>query len=172
MPDMVLHETFKQIEGQYQTCFAGNAMETFLKSCEMSKDEDSLNMEDDIILTENFLAKAMEQINMTPAMFISFFTLKNSIEKTSMVAGRTFCMHQCVYQPAWLNKGVLEYYPTWKETKRGKENPTGNDLLVADYLASKSMNYILYQPSLVQHMIMKSRINPKRSTKRQSKTFK
>ncbi len=73
MPDMVLHETFKQIEGQYQTCFAGNAMETFLKSCEMSKDEDSLNMEDDIILTENFLAKVMEQVNMTPAMFISFF---------------------------------------------------------------------------------------------------
>lgn len=172
MPDMVLHESFKQIEGQYETCFAGNAMETFLKSCEMSQDNDCLNIEDDVILTDNFLEKVKEQVALAPAIVIQFFTLKKSITKTTMISAKTFCMNQCVYQPAWLNKALLSYYPIWKETERGKKNPTAYDFLIGDYLASKGMYYIISQPSLVQHMEMKSRINPKRSTKRQSKTFK
>ena len=50
MPDMVLDKSFEQIEGMYETCFNGKAMETFLKSIEMSQNEDCLNLEDDIIL--------------------------------------------------------------------------------------------------------------------------
>lgn len=172
MPDKVLDESFKQIEGMYKTCYAGDATQTYLKSCEMGLGDDSLNMEDDIILTSNFLEKVMEVINKTPGKVITFFTLKQSIKETTEMPGKTFCMMQCVYQPAWFNKGILEYYPLWKETEKGKQPGHAIDYMAADFMAEKRVTYILHQPSLVQHQELKSRIDPRRSSKRQSKTFK
>ena len=67
---------------------------------------------------------------------------------------------------------LIKYYPIWKESKRGIENPTGYDYMMGDLLGMIGENYILSYPCLVQHMEMKSRINPKRSSKRQTKNFK
>lgn len=171
MPDMVLNESFNQISGLYETCFNGNAMETFMKSVEMSKDDNCLNMEDDIILCSNFLQEAKKYIDEHPNKVISFFTLKN-VNDTTWMNGRTFCMNQCVYMPKWFNKLLIPYYQKWKNTKRGLENPTGYDYMMADLLSELKENYLLVVPCLVQHMEMKSRINPRRSSKRQTKKFK
>ena len=171
MPDMILDKSFDQLEGKYETCFNGNAMETFMKSVEMSKDEDCLNMEDDIILCENFLEEVKKVIAEHPNQVISFFTLKD-VKETTEMNGRSFCMNQCVYMPKWFNRGLLKYYPYWKNTKRGVDNPTGYDYMMGDMLAMLNQKYILSIPCLVQHMEMKSRINPRRSSKRQTKHFK
>ena len=168
---MVLDKSFNQLSGQYQVCFAGNAMETFMKSVEMSQDDDCLNLEDDIILCDNFLERVNKVIARHPDKAITFFTLKNRPMGENIEKGGNFCMAQCVYMPKWLNVALKKYVDIWLMSKRGKENPTGNDYMVADLLASLKKSYILYQPSLVQHMDMKSRIDPRRSTKRQSKTF-
>lgn len=171
MPQMVLDKSFEQIEGKYETCYAGNAMETFMKSIEMSKDSDCLNLEDDIVLCDNFLKKVEAVINRHPNKVITFFTLKNRPMGENIESGRTFCMNQCVYMPKWFNQMLLKYQPIWMLSERGKANPTGYDYLMGDLLSQIGQTYILYQPSLVQHMEMKSRITPTRSTKRQSKTF-
>ena len=171
MPEMVLDKSFEQLNDNYETCFAGNAMETFMKSVEMSQDDDCLNMEDDIILCDNFLEKVNKIIARHPDKMITFFTLKNRPMGENIEDGRNFCMAQCVYMPKWLNVALKKYASIWLISKRGKENPTGNDYMVADLLSSIKQTYILYQPSLVQHMEMKSRIDPKRSSKRQAKTF-
>lgn len=171
MPDMVLDKSFKQIEGMYETCYNGNAMETFLKSLEMSQDDDCLNLEDDIILCDDFIDEITKVISKHPKSVITFFTLKD-VKETTAMAGRTFCMNQCVYMPKWFNKILLDYYPKWKHTERGKANPTGYDYMMGDLLSILGEKYILSVPCLVQHMEMKSRINPKRSSKRQTKNFK
>ena len=171
MPDMVLDKSFEQIEGMYETCFNGKAMETFMKSIEMSQNEDCLNLEDDIILCDDFMNEVNKVVTKYPDKVISFFTLKD-VKKTTEMSGRTFCMNQCVYMPKWFNKILLDYYPRWKQTERGKANPTGYDYMMGDLLSLLGVKYILSVPCLVQHMEMKSRINPKRSSKRQTKNFK
>ena len=171
MPDMVLNNSFNQIEGIYETCFNGNAMETFMKSIDMSQDEDCLNLEDDIILCDNFIDEINRAVKAFPNKVITFFTLKN-VKETSQMAGKTFCMNQCVYMPKWFNRLLKKYYPKWIRTERGKANPTGYDYMMGDLLSMLGEKYVLYVPCLVQHMEMKSRINPKRSSKRQTKMFK
>lgn len=171
MPEMVLDKSFEQIEGQYETCFNGNAMETFIKSIEMSKDSDCLNLEDDIILCDNFLEEVNEVVKKYPNKVISFFTLKNTNETKAML-GNTFCMNQCVYMPKWFNSILLKFYKHWLKTERGRKNPTGYDYMMGDLLSLLGEKYILSVPCLVQHIEMKSRINPKRSSKRQTKNFK
>lgn len=171
MPQMVLDKSFDQLNGNFEICFAGNAMETFMKSVEMSQNDDCLNLEDDVILCKDFLKEVKKAIDKNPCKVITFFTLKN-VNETKEMNGRTFCMNQCVYMPKWFNELLLKYYPYWIKTKRGIENQTGYDYMMADLLSIIKENYILYQPSLVQHREMKSRINPKRSTKRQTKNFK
>lgn len=168
MPNMVLDKSFEQLNGLYETCYNGNAMETFLKSL---VEDDVLNMEDDIILCSNFLEEVNKWISKYPYKVITFFTLKD-ISKSQEMIGRTFCMAQCVYIPKWFNKCLIKYYDYWKKTKKGIENPTGLDYMVADMMTLMNEKYILVSPCLVQHMEMKSRINPRRSTKRQAKYFK
>jgi len=171
MPQMVLDKSFEQLNGKYEICFNGNAMETFMKSIEMSENDDCLNLEDDIVLCDNFLEKVNEVIAQYPDKIISFFTLKKRPMGINIERGKTFCMNQCVYIPKKRNKALLKYQPVWMKSKRGIENPTGYDYLMGDLMDLLNETYVLYQPSLVQHMEMKSRINPKRSSKRQSKTF-
>lgn len=171
MPDMVLDKSFNQLNGDYETCFAGNAMETFMKSVKLSENDNCLNMEDDIILCNDFLKKVQAVIDKYPNKVISFFTLKNRPNGENFEKGRTFCMNQCVYMPAWFNKMLLEYYPIWLQTEKGKQPGYAYDYMMGDLLSLIDEDYILYQPSLVQHLEMKSRIDKKRSSKRQSKTF-
>lgn len=171
MPNMVLDKSFEQLNGNYEVCYSGNAMQTFMKSIEMSKNDDCLNMEDDIILCDNFLEEVNKAIAKHPNKLITFFTLKN-VDETKEMDGRTFCMNQCVYMPKWFNKMLLKYSDIWMNTKRGKENPTGYDYMMADMMSKLKEKYIISIPCLVQHMDMKSRINPRRSSKRQTKHFK
>ena len=171
MPDMVLDHSFDQLGRLCETCYGGNAMQTFMKSIKMSQDDDCLNMEDDIILCDNFLEEVNKVIEKYPNRLITFFTLKN-VDETKEMDGRTFCMNQCVYMPKWFNQMLLSYSDIWLNTKRGKENPTGYDYMMADMMSKLKEKYIIAIPCLVQHMEMKSRINPKRSSKRQTKCFK
>lgn len=171
MPNMVLDKSFDQLNSNYETCYGGNAMQTFMKSVEMSQDDDCLNMEDDIILCDGFLEEANKVIEKYPKRLITFFTLKN-VEETKEMNGRTFCMNQCVYMPKWFNQALLSYGDLWMSTKRGRDNPTGYDYMMADMMSKLGEKYIISVPCLVQHMEMKSRISTKRSSKRQTKHFK
>lgn len=43
--------------------------------------------------------------------------------------------------------------------------------MIADFLKLNKINYLNIVPNLVDHQCVKSRIDPRRSTKRQSLTF-
>ncbi len=171
MPSMALDRSFAQLSGDYLTCYAGNAMQTFIASLMMSQDDDCLNLEDDIVLCDGFLEDAKKEIAKHPSKVITFFTLKN-VGETKEMPGSTFCMNQCVYMPKWFNQALLKYAATWLSSKKGRANPTAYDYMMGDLMQSLKETYVIHMPCLVQHMEMRSRINPRRSSKRQTKNFK
>lgn len=168
LPSCTLDKTFNQID--YEIAYRdGDANQSFVASLELAGDDAVVNMEDDIILTSNFEKKITDVIKQYPDKVISFFTLKKSITEPTLMRGNTFCMSQCFYLPAGYSKQLLEYFNNGNKRKDEKGCPY--DLVLGDWLSERKEGYILYQPSLVQHIEGKSRIDSRRSSKRQSTTF-
>lgn len=145
-----------------------NAMKSYLYVCEnIIGDQPAVLMEDDIILTADFKRKIESVINKYPEILINFFNLSKKHREPFFKKGREYCMNQCEYFPAGFARRVVEAYKTWPQKD---EHPTAYDYLVG-YAWGGNKPYLVWNPSLVQHRIGKSIINPRRSSKRQSETF-
>lgn len=147
-----------------------NAMDTFRKSLELTGDYACVNMEDDIILCDDFYNKILKEINQRPNDVIQFFSMrKDDITIGSRyINGSRFMMNQCFYMPKELSRKLRDYMDSWNKYQ---EHPTGYDILMADFFKDNKIKYWNVCPNLVDHKQQKSRINKRRSTKRQSLTF-
>lgn len=146
----------------------GDAMKSYLHVCEnIIKGQPAVLLEDDIILTSNFKEKIEAVIERYPKILINFFSLSKKNVTPHFKKGREYCMNQCEYFPEGFSLKVVEAYERWEGKK---ENPTAYDFLVG-YAWGGNMPYLVWCPSLVQHRRVKSIINPKRSSSRQSITF-
>lgn len=145
-----------------------DAMKSYLHVCKnIIGDQPTVLLEDDVILTSDFKNKIESVINQYPDILINFFSLSKKYTKPHFKKGREHCMAQCEYYPKGFGLRVFKAYDSWK----GKEtDPTGTDLL-AGYAWGINKPYIVWCPSLVQHRVCKSVIDPRRSSKRQSVTF-
>jgi len=152
-----------------------NAMFNFLNSLEIAGADPCLHLEDDIILTKNFIVKINAVVDEHPADVIQFFSMRKADLETGSRydPGRRFMMNQCFYLPAGMSLAIREYYETWVNINGNKiKNPTGYDILMADYFHANKMKYWIHCPSLVQHRHGTSLINKKRSNfMRESMTF-
>jgi hypothetical protein len=148
----------------------GNAMDTFLKAMIMVGDGPCVHMEDDVIITRDLFKKLELIISERPSEVIQFFSMRGDDIKigSRYDSGRKFMMNQCFYLPPGYSKMIHDYYPTWPQKEIHK---TGYDILIADFLKERKEKYYIHVPSLVQHRVCKSVINPKRPVCRQSKTF-
>ena len=63
---------------------------------------------------------------------------------------------------------MLDFSLKWPKLK---DDPTGYDIMMADFFKMHKVKYWNVVPNLVDHKVMKSRIDPRRSSKRQSFTF-
>lgn len=145
-----------------------DAMKSYLYACEhIVKGQPAVLMEDDIILTSNFKEKIEAVISQFPDTLINFFSLSKKHLTPHLKKGREFCMSQCVYYPKGFSLKVVEAYKKWPERNMHKG---GTDLLCG-YAWGNNKSYLVWCPSLVQHRIVKSAIDPRRSSKRQSITF-
>lgn len=143
-------------------------MKSYLHVCKnIIAGQPAVLLEDDIILTSDFKGKIETVISMFPDSLINFFSLSKKHTKPHMKKGREYCMNQCEYFPSGFSLKVVEAYEHWP--LREKE-PNAYDFLVG-YAWGSNRDYIVWCPSLVQHREVKSIINPKRSSKRQSITF-
>jgi len=143
-----------------------NAMDTFYKSLRMAGNDPVIHMEDDIILTKNFVEKIESAISKRPDWVSQFFSMRKKDIEIGSRYDNNFIMGQCFYLPAGYSKKILGY--TWEKLK---EHPTGLDMMIGDFLKDIKKKYWIHVPSLVEHRICKSLINSRRSSKRQSKTF-
>lgn len=148
-----------------------NAFDTWQRKLQSVGDDAGVFMEDDVILCDNFRDEIEKVIEQYPDMMISFFTLRK-IDRPTLMRGADFCMNQCYYLPKGMAKAIYEYSINWIKSERGKAEPTAYDYCMGDWLKMNKLKYILWSPSLVQHKQQKSRINPRRSSKRQAKNFK
>lgn len=142
------------------------AMWNFYNALSLAGEDSALHMEDDIVITSDFVNKITSAINSRPNEVIQFFSMRQADIDYGSRYDRNFIMGQCFYLPKGYSKMILEY--KWPGIVK---DPTGLDLMVNDFLKSRKEKYWIHVPSLVNHRIGKSAINPRRSSKRQSKTF-
>jgi len=146
-----------------------NHFDTFLASLAHQGEDPALRLEDDIVLTKQFLAKAEAVIAMKPRAVIQFFSMRKDDPTAGSRWDRGFLMNQCCYFPAGYATELLEYAEAWRPAY--PDHPSGTDLMVQHWLKGRKEPYWLSVPSLVQHRNTKSRIGA-RSTYRQSQTFR
>lgn len=156
-----------------EVCFddRGGAMQCFIKSLEMSRDDAVVNMEDDIILTQGFTKKLESVVAQKPDTVIQFFSMRKADKEigSRWDAGRNYLMAQCTYFPSKVSKGILAFSKKYENIDH-KSHPL--DSMVADYLAATKQRYWIHCPSLVDHIVGVSMIDPRRAkTNRQSFTF-
>lgn len=145
-----------------------NAMHTFLDAMLMAGNDPCVHMEEDIILTQDFIAKINAVISQRPNEVIQFFSMrKDDLIKGSRYDGN-YLMNQCFYLPAGYSTAIHDYYQFWQNKEK---HPTGTDSMICDYLKAGKEKYWIHVPSLVDHRVAKSMIDPRRSSKRQSLTF-
>lgn len=141
------------------------------RSLKLVGDEATLQLEDDIVLCSNFLARVKLEIAKFPNDVIQFFSLrpKDLIIGSRWEDGGNFLMLQCYYLPAGMAKQIYEYSFQFLETTTYQYSPT--DMCIREFLKKNRRMYYIVVPNLVDHIGFKSKINPKRTAKRQSKTF-
>jgi hypothetical protein len=129
-----------------------------------------LHMEDDVTLTTGFVAKLRAAVHGREDEVHQFYSMRKRdlTEGTRLIPGRDFSSTCCVYLPAGM-ADAADHLEAWP--KRA-EHPTWFDYALADYLASKRLNYRNHVPSLVQHNKWKSAIDRRRgTTNRNSPSF-
>lgn len=147
-----------------------DAFDTFLRSLEMAGDEPAIHMEEDVILTKGFYEKVHRAISQKPFNLIQFFSMRKKDLTEGSRWDNNFLMNQCFYAPPTYSRQMRQFYDVWA-VKNLKDHPNGTDQMVCDYLKAKKEKYWIHCPSLVDHRIAKSAIDPRRSSKRQSLTF-
>jgi GR25 family glycosyltransferase involved in LPS biosynthesis len=148
-----------------------DAFDTFLRSLAMAGDEPCIHLEDDIIITERFTQKINAVIAENPNNLIQFFSMRKAKDLT--VGSRwdnNYLMNQCFYAPAGYSRQILDYFTQWSKNNL-KAHPNGTDQMICDWLKSRKEKYWIHVPSLVDHRIAKSVIDPRRSSKRQASIF-
>ena len=147
------------------------AKDTYRMSLEMAGDDACVNMEDDIILCDHFYDRAMNEISKRPNDVIQFFSMRGDDLKigSRYIPGYQYLMNQCFYLPMGMARAILEYMPYWLKENEGIVG--GTDSLTRDFFKLAKIKYWNVVPNLVDHKQVKSRIDPRRSTKRQSFTF-
>jgi hypothetical protein len=146
-----------------------DAMQTFFDALDMAGDGPAVHMEEDILLCENFEKRLNEEVTRYPNNLIQFFSMRKDDLTVGSRWDRKYMMNQCFYLPAGYSRELRKYWNVWP--KRHVEL-NGFDIMIADWLNTRREPYWIHVPSLVQHRECVSVINHRRSSKRQSFTFK
>jgi len=140
----------------------------FLDALMMAPNEPCIHMEEDIIITEDFLDKINYEISKRPNEVIQFFSMRKKDIEVGSRYDNNFIAALCFYVPAGYGKEMAEFYWKWDKLHI---MPSGFDIMICDWLNKRKEKYWIHIPSLVEHRVSKSVIDSRRSSKRQSKTF-
>ncbi len=169
IPNLITsYDTFTDA-GKFKNTSYKNAQQAW----KLAGDDSCVQLEDDILLCDNFLNKINKAINERPNDVIQFFSMrkKDITEGSRYELGSNFLMHQCYYLPKGMSKKIYNYSFEFEDSCEQDEHISPNDLVTRYYFKENKIKYWLHVPSLVDHRIAKSAIDPRRSSKRQSLTF-
>jgi hypothetical protein len=133
----------------------------------------AVQMEDDIILCANFQERCVAEIRQRPDELIQFFSMrkKDLTEGSRHIAGYSYLMNQCFYLPLGIAELALACFDEF-ERQRTDNHVGGTDSLIQYALKKSKLRYYNVVPNLVDHEVGTSAIDSRRSSRRQSLTFK
>jgi hypothetical protein len=143
--------------------------DTFCAALKLAGTDPILLLEDDIVLTRDFLPKVEAVRRQLHRHVINFFSMRKADLSVGSRWDRSYLMAQCTYYPPRYAASLLAFAPGWRAT-RPQDERGGSDTMVNAWLRAIRQPYWLSVPSLVQHRNAKSRLGP-RSSHRQSPTF-
>jgi hypothetical protein len=139
------------------------------RALDLAGDDPVVHMEEDALLTRDFRRRLEDQIAARPDNVIQFFSMRPKDLILGSRWDRNYCMFQCTYFPAGYSRAVREFERVWKERD---VHFSAQDYLVRDFLKSRREAYWIVVPSLVDHREAVSVLDRRRSSKRQSLTFR
>lgn len=147
-----------------------NPIGSFVRALEMAGNDPCVQMEDDCVLCRDFDKKVQAVVAERPDSLIQFFSMRKADITVGSRWDNAYLMGQCTYYPAGACASLLKYFKGSVWDLRQHE-VDGLDLLVRDWLRHHKQKYWICVPNLVDHIVQKSVIDPRRSSKRVSKTF-
>lgn len=152
--------------------FKSTAWQNYLRGLLLAGTDPTVQMDDDIILCDDFYSKINNIIDQQPNDVIQFFSMrKDDLSIGSRyIAGSRFMMNQCVYLPKNMAQSI--YLHAFEYEKNPHDFFVPIDLVMADFFKKNKIRYWNVVPNLVDHRIGKSAIDARRSSRRQSLTFK
>lgn len=168
IPDVIQSYDNFTDAGRFKSTSYKNAQQAW----RLAEDNPCVQMEDDIILCDNFKSKCLKAISERPNDVIQFFSRRKAdLEIGSRYeSGGSFLMHQCYYLPRGMARHVHEY-SIWYENNCEEGMTSPNDWVTRDFFKLNKIKYWVHIPNLVDHRVSVSLIDSRRSSKRQSYTF-
>lgn len=144
---------------------------TFLRVLDAIGDDAAWVLEDDVDLCADWTTRAAEVVAAHPGMVIRAFSLG---PLTGPVPGLGFYSMACTFLPTGVARAIREFARTLPlRVRRSEALDQLHDHLVGLWLDAQGLDYWLHTPSLVQHRIGPSLIDPRgRGLDRQSPTFR
>jgi hypothetical protein len=132
----------------------------------------AVQMEDDIILCNDFAKKCIHEIQQRPRDLIQFFSMRKDdlTIGSRYISGYKYLMNQCFYLPLHIAQLILENYEEF-EQNRTDNRIGGTDSLVQYALKKHRLKYWNVVPNLIDHKTGVSAIDSRRSSQRKSLTF-
>jgi len=166
----------------------GSPIRTFLRALRMAGEGPAIYLEDDAELCGSFEEYADLEIRERPNSVIQFFWPaarkfkgkdRMDLNSRSHWDTRPWSANICFYLPARVSACVLEFAPSWMaKTKKAAKwdsyeghHGMDQDTLVADWLIAFRLRYWICYPSLADHRVSVSTINPHRPNTRRAVRF-
>lgn len=168
-----LQKHIPQLEASWDS--SGKCIGGYLQVLDRACEDPFVLLEDDILLTKDFLPKIQRVIAQKPDQLIQFHSrcTKDQTVGSRYKSGREFYNHQCVYFPAGIAPQILRF--SAQEIYRDFTSPRSfSDVLTQDFLHHHRLKYWVSIPSLVDHLPDVSSVNPRRSKsglRRQARVF-
>lgn len=144
IPNRKLNSTYNQIEFEELIDYNHDPVGSYINQLKLISDEDSVLIEDDVLLCKNFKKEIEEVISKYPNSIISFFDEPRIYYKTKYK--RNLCWTQCIYYPKGVSKIIAD------EMKKVHCNPYTYDIILSEVMNRLKLNYLSYRPTLVQHL--------------------
>ena len=124
-------------------------IKSFINQLKYISSDDSILLEDDLILCKNFKKRIEEIVTKYPNSVINFYESPHDFYFTEERRGIKYRFNQCTYYPKGVSKLIAdkmeEIWPRYKNIKQ-------YDFLQAFAMDELGMSYISYRPCLVQHL--------------------
>lgn len=156
-----LDKTYSQIEYDLLIDREHKPVESFIKQLEIISEENSVLLEDDLILCKNFKQRIEEIINQFPDKIINFFTSPLAYFRTQ--ESKKFLWNQCTYYPKDISKQIALVMKKIKKQKDEIGESLQYDVLEDLALEELGMTHIQYRPCIIQHLDGKSLVGNKDS---------